>query len=270
MNGDVKKQFDELTSKMEEKTSQLKTAEELSKARLIEVEELLKIKKELSANVAKYESGDIPQDILERATLYVKVKRDYDDNRRQLLAMSTNDTTMRESTEKIRKKHFQLEKEMNMSMHKLKGTYEETVKSLMKETQSYCAYADELKVKLAAQTRQTSRILEAEKREVEMQKMIENQREELDRISKRTVGENDQDEVKQLSNEIEQLGKMMLFFNGKIFFLWESYVFFFFYIVFILALRLTDQQHLYFFFDTLDLFHNLFHNLYRQSSLNLI
>merc|ERR1711865_1096177 len=45
MNGDVKKQFDELTSKMEEKTSQLKTAEELSKARLIEVEELLKIKK---------------------------------------------------------------------------------------------------------------------------------------------------------------------------------------------------------------------------------
>jgi hypothetical protein len=207
MNGDAKKAMEELRTMVEELKGRLGLAEELSKSRLVEVEDLLKMKKVLDANLAKYESGDIPTDILERATEYVKFKREHDDNRRQLLAMSTNDTTMRDNMENMRKKHAKLEKEMNMAMHKLKGTYEDLVKSLAKEKQQYAAYADELKVKLQLQTRQATRIKEAEKREQELQKMIDNQRVELTRISERAAPKDDDDEKAQLSNEIEQLGE---------------------------------------------------------------
>jgi hypothetical protein len=208
--------------KMDELTSQLNTEKQLSKSRLIEVEELLKTKKELNGTISKYESGDIPIDILERATSYLQLKRDSDDNSRQLKAMTNNDLTMRDNMENMRKKHAKLEREMNMAMHKLKGTYEDLVKSLAKEKQSYANYADELKIKLQLQTRQTTRIIDAEKREEELSKLIEHQRDELKRLQKERKdniqkdasnanGTQEENEKKDLANElateIEQLGE---------------------------------------------------------------
>jgi DNA repair exonuclease SbcCD ATPase subunit len=118
---------------------------------------------------------------------------------------------------------------MNMAMHKLKGTYEDLVKSLAKEKQSYANYADELKIKLQLQTRQTTRIVEAEKREEELSKLINHQREELMRLQKgrkdeiqknggkknKKKGEGDEEDgnagnselTNELANEIEQLGE---------------------------------------------------------------
>ena len=129
----------------------------------------------------------------------------------------------------FRKKHAKLEREMNMAMHKLKGTYEDLVKSLAKEKQSYANYADELKIKLQLQTRQTTRIVEAEKREEELSKLINHQREELMRLQKgrkdeiqknggkkdKKKGEGDEEDgnagnselTNELANEIEQLGE---------------------------------------------------------------
>jgi hypothetical protein len=101
-DGSNQKVIDDMKSKMEEFKNQLTLEQQLSKARLGEVEELLNVKKELSSTLGKYESGDIPMDILERATSYVQLKRDSDDNSRQLLAMSTNDATMRDNMENMR------------------------------------------------------------------------------------------------------------------------------------------------------------------------
>lgn len=109
-----------------------------------------------------------------------------------------------------------------MAMHKLKGTYEDLVKSLAKEKQSYANYADELKIKLQLQTRQTTRIIDAEKREEELSKLIEHQRDELKRLQKERKdniqkdasnanGTEEENEKKDLANElateIEQLGE---------------------------------------------------------------
>ena len=90
LGGDAKKVMEEMKASFEDIKAKLGSAEELSTSRLAEVEELLNVKKELGASIAKYESGDIPTEVLERATLYVKMKRDYEDNRRQLLAMATD------------------------------------------------------------------------------------------------------------------------------------------------------------------------------------